>query len=223
MQELPCTRGLGQIESVTLNLDEFNSINLQGSMDVEITYGQTQEVIAEGQLNIIDELETRISNGTWNINLGTGCFTDFDLKIHIRLPLIKKAVLSGSGDIFIGNAAGAPDFSLENYGSGTLSVASMSGTSVVNAKVSGSGDIGLDGTFQALTEINVTSSGSGHFHGFPAAANHCSVKASGSGNCEVTATSALDVIINGSGNVYYKGRPGINVDDNGSGRLINKN
>jgi hypothetical protein len=223
VKESLCTRGIGQIEIVSLSLDEFNSVNLQGSMDVDITYGETLEVIAEGQPNIIDELETRIINGTWNINLGMGCFTDFDLKIHIRLPLLEKVSLNGSGDIIIGDAAGTPNFAAENYGSGMISVFSLSGTSTVNSKVSGSGDIELRGNFPALTDLNVKSTGSGHFHGFTAAANHCSVKASGSGHCEVYATSTLDVNISGSGNIYYKGHPGINVDDNGSGRLINKN
>ena len=106
VKENLCICGEGPIEQVTLNLDEFNSINLQGSWDVEIIYGETQRVMAEGQANIIEELETHIVGGMWNINLGTGCFQDFDLKLFIQLPLLKKAVLTGSGNILIQDVSG---------------------------------------------------------------------------------------------------------------------
>ncbi len=222
-KEFPCTHGQGSIEQVTLNLDEITSVNLQGSMDVEISYGPVQEVVAEGQLNIIDELETSVVNGTWYVSLGTGCFTDFDLKIFIRLPRIEKTVVSGSGNITLIDVAGADAFSAESRGSGRTVITAVDGSQEINVNISGSGDIEMEGLCPELEKLNVTISGSGSFLGYPALTPECTVKSSGSGACKVNVSDWLNVRISGSGNVYYQGNPDIDVDDNGSGKLIRKN
>ena len=218
-----CIRGEGPIETVTLNLDDFNSIRLSGSMNVEVSYGETLEVVAEGHQNIIDELETDVSGETWDISLGPGCFTSFDLKIYIKLPVLKTCDINGSGNILIDGAKGTETFSLEIYGSGNITVTSLSGASVLDVEIKGSGSVEIEEEIPGLQKLTVTNSASGHFKGFPAIVPDCTVKSSGSGRCEVTATDNLDVWISGSGNVYYKGKPDINLDDNSSGRLIDRN
>lgn len=223
VKENLCTRGEGPINQMTLNLDEFNSINLQGSWDVEITYGETQQVKAEGQANIIKELETNIVGGVWNINLGTGCFSDFDLKLYIQLPLLKKAVLTGSGDIFIQDVIGMENVSFENNGSGRILVSSVDGCNAAYAKLAGSGPIELSGNWPDLKFMEVAISGSGDFLGFAISVPECRVTSTGSGQCEVTVNDLLTATIKGSGNIYYMGRPEIDVDDTASGRLIHKN
>jgi hypothetical protein len=218
-----CIRGEGPIETVTLNLDDFNSIRLSGSMNVEVSYGETLEVVAEGHRNIIDELETDVSGETWDISLGPGCFTTFELKIYIKLPVLKTCDINGSGNILIDGAKATETFSLKIFGSGNITVTSLSGASALDAEIRGSGSIEIEEEISGLLELSLTNSASGHFKGFPAIVPDCTVKSSGSGRCEVTATEHLDVWISGSGNVYYKGKPDINLDDTGSGRLTNKN
>jgi len=222
-KESPCTRGHGSIEQVTLNLDDLTSVNLQGSMDVEISYGPVQEVVVEGQLNIIDELETSVVNGTWYVSLGTGCFTDFDLKVFIRLPRIEKTVVTGSGNMTLINVTGTDRFSAECLGSGRTVITAVNGSREIDIKISGSGDIEIEGLCPELEKLDVTISGSGSFLGFPALTPECTVNSGGSGTCKVNVSELLNVRINGSGNVYYLGHPDIDVDDSGSGKLINKN
>jgi hypothetical protein len=222
-REYPCTRGEGSIEQVTLDLADFNSINLQGSMDVEVVYGAVQEVVAEGQQNIIDELETSVVDGTWYISLGTGCFTDFDLKIYITLPLLAKTKISGSGDIVVKDATVTESFSAESAGSGKTVIGSLNGASVINVKISGSGSISFLNACPGVGKLLVTNTASASFHGYPLVVPECTVNVSGSGSCEVSASEKLNVRIIGSGNVYYKGRPVVDVDDSGSGKLISRN
>jgi hypothetical protein len=49
------------------------------------------------------------------------------------------------------------------------------------------------------------------------------VDISGSGNCEVTVNTRLDVDIDGSGSVFYKGTPSIKDHISGSGRVVDSN
>jgi hypothetical protein len=218
-----CVKGIGPLVEETVSVQEFNAINLQGSMNVEISYGEHQAVVAEGNANIIEELETEVVNGTWYISLGTGCFYDFDLTVYITLPDIKKIELSGSGDILVADLVGHENLTIENRGSGKIVVYEVAETSSLDVKISGSGPIEIKNAWPDLTYMNIINSGSGQFRGYPAAVKECDIKVSGSGSCEISVGDLLDVNITGSGNVYYKGRPVINVNDNGSGRLISKN
>jgi hypothetical protein len=218
-----CVKGIGPIVEETILVEEFHSINLQGSMNVEISYGEQQAVVAEGNGNIIEEMETEVINGTWYISLGTGCFYDFDLKVFITLPDIKKMELSGSGDILATDLVGHENVIIDNRGSGKIFVNEVAETSSLDVKISGSGPVEIKNSWPDLLYMNIINSGSGQFRGYPATVPECNIKVSGSGNCEITVEDLLDVNITGSGNVYYKGRPVVNVNNSGSGRLISRN
>jgi len=218
-----CVKGIGPVVEEVVSVEDFNAINLQGSMNVEISYGEQQAVVAEGNSNIIEELETEVINGTWYISLGTGCFYDFDLKVFITLPDIKKIELSGSGDILATDLVGHENMTIENRGSGKIFVNEVAETSSLDVKISGSGPVEIKKAWPDLLYMNIINSGSGQFRGYPAVVSECDIRVSGSGNCEISVDELLDVNISGSGNVYYKGRPVINVNNSGSGRLISRN
>jgi len=74
-----------------------------------------------------------------------------------------------------------------------------------------------------VNQMDISLIGSGGFFGFPLAASQCEVDISGSGNCEITVNTDLDVVIDGSGSVYYKGSPSIHEDITGSGRVEDAN
>ncbi len=223
IKETPCTRGEGNIEEVNMSMEAFNSVILQGSMDVEIAYGVTQSVTAIGHRNIIDELETRVKDGVWTINLGQGCFTDFDLKIYITIPELAMVKNSGSGNITVKDVATPDTFTAEANGSGGTLISSLTGPSVIRIILGGVGPIEFENACPGVEQLFVTNTGASTFHGFPMQVPACSVTLSGNGHCEVYASKTLDVTILGSGNVYYKGHPEINIEDSGSGKLISKN
>ncbi len=218
-----CIRGEGQITEVSINLDDFNSINLRGSMDVVISYGDKQEVFAEGHRNIIDHLETSVHDGIWSIGLDQGCFLNFELTVYITLPDLEKVELNGSRDILINDFNNKGSLSIENNGSGKISLDAVRGSEAVDIRISGSGPVQCYEPLPDLKDLSVIISGSGSFKGFQARADNCSARISGSGSCEVYVADNLDVNISGSGNVYYKGRPEITTGGGGSGRLISRN
>ena len=86
----------------------------------------------------------------------------------------------------------------------------------------GSGNVVITGPMEAeYFDLNLM--GSGSFSGFSLSAAYCQVDITGSGNCELTALSSLDVSIDGSGSVFYKGTPSIKDHISGSGRVVDSN
>lgn len=86
----------------------------------------------------------------------------------------------------------------------------------------GSGNVTVANPFP-VDQMEVSILGSGSFFGFALSASTCQVDIIGSGECEISVSSDLDVVIEGSGNVYYKGSPLIHEDISGSGRVVDAN
>jgi len=218
-----CVKGEGPVVTRILTLDPISSIELQGSFDVIIKQGEEQEVKAVGNDNIIDHLDTYMSDGTWYIGMEQGCFYNFDLKIYLTVPYIESIANSGSGDMHVEDFNDNGDLILDINGSGDINLWKFTGVENMTVTIGGSGSIVLNDSVEGLQNISVRNSGSGKYKGFEAETVNCTLFSNGSGYCEVTVSEYLDVTINGSGNVYYKGRPAIDVNDNGSGKLISRN
>jgi len=172
--------GIGTITTNTLQVDPFNSIELEGADNVYISYGPQQEVTVTGHPNIISRIQTDVSNGTWFIELESGNYGSYELTYYITVPVIEE---------------------VRNVGSGNVTVVDP----------------------LPVDQMRISILGSGSFFGFPLSASNCDVGIIGSGDCEVTVSSDLDVVIEGSGNVYYKGSPIIHEDITGSGRVVDAN
>jgi predicted small secreted protein len=142
--------------------------------------------------------------------------------------------LLGSGDISTDNLA-ATDLDIHLGGSGNISLGTVS-ASQVTARIAGSGDIQL-GT---LTADNISSQtagsgnitiggkvneqsteilGSGDYLAGGLKSATATVRVTGSGDSQVSASGALNVTILGSGDVAYSGSPKLNASIAGSGKV----
>ncbi len=212
-----CTEGEGSVDSYTLELDDITSIRLKISADVYLSQGP-QEVVVEGQENIVDELELDVNSGRWEIEFDD-CVEDYvDLKIYITIPNLHKVELDGSGEIFGETLFTVDDIDLEISGSGDIDLELECDD--IEADISGSGKIKLIGT---CDDLDLQISGSGDYKGFNMECQKAKVEINGSGDAEVRVIDELDVEINGSGDVYYKGFPELDIQINGSGEVINAN
>ena len=235
-----CIDGSGAIITVEKELEPFHSVITGSVFDVLFEQGAEQQVLIEGQQNIIDDITTEVSDGIWLISLTGTCYNNLDIVIHITLPTIKSIestgsdrvilnsfdsletlgiFVSGSGRFFqSGTLNVANKLTLQSTGSGEMT-ANFNSTSV-EALMSGSGDMTLSG---ATIKQTVAVAGSGNYFAFALNSDTCAINNSGSGNAEVFVDSVLDVIISGSGNVSYQGNPKVIESITGSGQLINAN
>jgi len=213
-----CTNGAGDTISETLVLEDFAKIKLKVSADIYLTQGDVQEVIVEGQQNIIHQLDLDIIGETWEIEFDD-CVKNYDnLKIYITMPEIKELNISGSGMIYGENEIDLGDARLRISGSGDIDLATNA--EYLDTKITGSGKIKLAGT---ADRFDLDISGSGDYRTFDLETRIGEIKISGSGEAEVNVSDDLDIDISGSGDVYYKGQPTLHTSISGSGDVVDAN
>ncbi|MEM6379317.1 MAG: head GIN domain-containing protein [Bacteroidota bacterium] len=213
-----CVRGSGPNVVEVLDINEFDGLSLQIAASVFITQGTEFEVRAEGQENIIRELELDVRDRFWEIEFDRCVRNADDLRIYITMPAITELQISGSGDIFGENVFVTDDLFLRISGSGDMNLGLDADD--VNMTISGSGRMRLEGT---ADDLSIQISGSGDIFAFDLASSSANVNIRGSGDAEVAVESALDVRISGSGDVFYKGNPVIDSSISGSGEVIDAN
>lgn len=230
----PAVSGEGPTVKKTIELAPFHSVNLASSIDVTIHKGDQQKVEVEGQQNLIELLNTEVNDQEWMIIFEKSVKNVKGFKVHITLPELRNANVSGSGDL-----NGTSDFSTESKsslsvsGSGNLSF-TLNAPEIVN-RVSGSGNLNL--TTQS-NDIKASIQGSGtvriigntrHFEGNISGSGDlecrelktetAEVKIGGSGDCEINASKSLNASIAGSGDIHYLGNPVIQSSTLGSGKV----
>lgn len=212
-----CESGRGPIVSKQLDLPSFHSLKLSGSDKVILRQGPQQEVMVEGQQNIIDLIRLEVIEGEWDIRT-RGCIRQHEQMVyHITVPDIRALSVEGSGDIIGEDTFVSPQMEFEVTGSGSITANIQ--TVAVDAEVTGSGKLTLNGTSD---NVGIEITGSGECDAYDLQAKEVEVDVEGSGNTYVTALTRLKVEIKGSGNVYYRGSPAIQSSISGSGKLIER-
>ena len=215
--------GEGPIVTEELNLEDFSGIEAIGSMDVIISEGAEQKVEVTGHANIIDRLETAVSNGIWKVKLKDGSYKNSDLTFNIVIPTLNRASIEGSGDISINDFTSVDDVYLGIIGSGNIQLDENDGCENLVVEIEGSGHVNAKEEFEDIESLDIEIIGSGSFDGFPVEADKVAVNIVGSADCAITANVGLKVTIDGSGIVSYKGNPTIESNISGSGKIINAN
>lgn len=217
-----CTKKLvGTGNSITkdYSLSDFSSIRLSIDADVNYIYDSIYRVEIHAQENVQDVMKVEVKSGELHIGMKNMInFVKYNpIKVTIHSPHLNGIDISGSG-------------SFHSIG--------MFESSILETKISGSGDITIDYIKVDNFDIQISGSGSVKING--GESNKFNSRISGSGKLEMpmhktieatTNTSGsgktiiwvedvLNVTISGSGNVYYKGTPAINMKISGAGKLI---
>ena len=223
-KESNCKSGSGGIETKTLNIAAFTSIDFQEAGEVIISEGPVQEVVVTGHSNAVNDIQSTVNNGLWEIDFDSRCYKNYDLTVYITMPKIEGAYLSGSGSITLNDfVTPQNDLSLIISGSGNIFLSAFEGSEQLFVNISGSGDITTSADIPTLKSLDINISGSGNYKGYSTITDACTASISGSGNCEVYVQDSLDVSISGSGSVFYKGNPTVNANISGSGTVVNAN
>lgn len=232
----PCEKGKGDIVVRTLAMTSFTDVKLLMAATVTIERGETLQVEIAGQPNILDLINTQVSDGEWAI-YNRECVASYEkLEIRITMPTLRSINHSSSGIVQV-NDRFEGDVDLHLSGSGQITY--RGGTGDLAAVLSGSGKINIDGAYGDVTLnhsgsglitavgsaefLKATCSGSGAVAAYEMPASEAQAVVSGSGSCYVTVTSTLEASVSGSGSVFYRGNPQVNGTDTGSGSIVNDN
>lgn len=198
--------------------NNFSGIDLRVSGNVYFQQLPTYKVQVTAQRNVLDVLETYVSNGRLVIRFENDVRvrTQVDIAIHISAPDINSLRVSGSGDIYAAAPVHATNMEMDISGSGNITLHQLD-ADYIDAGISGSGDINID--HGVITDERLKISGSGNIDLANIVARNANTNTTGSGDIRVHVTDRLEVTIKGSGSVYYHGNPIINSDVSGSGRI----
>ena len=213
-----CERGNGNVVSSDLNLGDFHSLRVDCEADVYLTQGSERSVRVEIDQNLLNEVDTDIRNGEWEIDFDECVRNVTRFDVFITMPDIKSLTISGSGRVVSENVIEENFLDLNIRGSGSMDIAYEGAD--LNTDISGSGDFLLEGVAE---NFGVRISGSGDVRAFNLDTEVTDINISGSGDAEVRVEESLRVRISGSGNVFYKGDPSLDINITGSGDVVNSN
>jgi hypothetical protein len=212
---------VAQTTSQKREVSAFTEISLRIGANVHLKQGEPQSVEVKGNESTLAKLTTEVSdrklvikypNDTWFKKWNPGT-----VDIYITMPQVDALVISGSGSIVSEGKIESRILDATISGSGDIKLADLKAEKV-SATLSGSGNIHLFGK-QNASELKVTISGSGNVRAIEFPADNVDVKISGSGNSWVNAVKKLEVKLAGSGNVTYRGNPSIDSTVAGSGKV----
>ena len=220
-QRWETVKGNGQAKKETREVSSFSSLSSQGSMDVQIAYGNSNSVVIDADENLLPYIETTVENGKLTIKnkKGINLKSSSKIVVHVSMTKINALQLSGSGNIDgDGNFTNDGKTAISISGSGNIKL-NFNSFKDLDLSIAGSGNMNLkNGT---TNTIDAKVSGSGNIDCSNVTSNDVDAKISGSGNVKVYPKNSIDAKISGSGNVYYKGNvSNISSKIAGSGKVI---
>lgn len=194
-------RGSGNTIDQTRTVAAFDAVETHYNIKAVITYGNTQSVRVNGYENLLDVLETEVSNGVLRLtyNYRYNSVRNSNVVVYIQLPAIKKATIHGSGSIDIDGFNQGQELEARIHGSANIKIANSTYNKAL-LNIYSSGDVDASTLWAKEAEVNVY----------------------GSGYSYIVVGDKLKANIYGSGNVYYWGSPATEISVNGSGRVIKR-
>ncbi len=192
-------KGSGKLATEIRDLEDFNSIQIKGSSDLDITIGESFSVTVETDDNLLELLETEVRHGTLYVDFADGYSvnTRIGSRLEITMPDLEELNLKGASDIRASGLNGKE----------------------LSISIFGSGDVTLSGEVEDL-EVDIR--GSGDIDAKKLVAREAYISIKGSGDVGVAVDDFLDADIKGSGDITYYGDPKVKKRVWGSGDITHR-
>lgn len=218
-----CTKkivGEGPVVTETRTTAAFEGLSAGVDANIYFTQSADQSITLEAQQNILDEIETVVTNNILRIRYkhpNTNIRNADRVIIRVKGPVAKFMEQNGSGSMEIEGTIDPTTAKFVVSGSGNIQADEVL-TNKFEAVISGSGRIIIDEG--EANEEKITISGSGQVDIEDLQVKDAETNISGSGSMKIYVTNNLKARISGSGTVYYKGNPAISTQISGSGTVV---
>ena len=172
--------GNGNVRTETRNVGDFHGVRTSGSIDVEISNGESFSVSVEDDDNILPIIVTDVKNGILNVHYKDNTsISDDHAKVYVKTPSLDKIVASGSANMILNDVLKS-DRAIEVSVSGSGDIRGGLDAPKISTSIGGSGNITLHGRTRDF-EGHV--SGSGDLKCSDLQSENADVSVSGSGKC----------------------------------------
>jgi len=192
-------KGEGSILSETRQLENFTTIEANGSTEIEVIASNSNSVIVTGYQNLVPAYDTKVKGDRLVLEYKREYINvrNNNIKVTVYTTNADAVRLNGSGDVRIGSNLKASSMDIDLNGSGKVYF----------------GNNDFETAYYSI-------SGSGEINARGASAKNVTAKISGSGDMDVTATNSLTAKISGSGTIDYWGNPAVvETEISGSGKV----
>ncbi len=211
--------GSGKKVSETRAVSGFHGVELAGEGTLDITQGDKEEIVLEGEDNILPLVETTVRpDGVLLITFKHGESIQSSISLHYKLTAkaLDKLTLTGSGKIHMESRLAGEHADVSVPGSGDILLDRVE-TGSLSVSLAGSGTIKIEAGTAGSQQVKVD--GSGDYRAGEFKTDVAKVSVNGSGACKVWAEKTLDVSIGGSGEVTYHGGAQVRQRITGSGSV----
>ena len=229
--------GSGPIVTQTFDLASFDEIASETVIDVEVVQGDSQKVVAEGNENMMEFIELKVINNKLHVDLRSGCYNHFEMKVYVTMPTIREVELESTGNVYLSEFTNLKSLNLYLSSTGNINFDGLTEIeNKLNVRNSSTGNIFMNMNCDEV-EVHATSTGNvtlkgscntqqvdlngtGNYNGFELFSKECSVTTNGTGDAKVNVSDILNAKIRSIGSIYYKGDPKVYVQDSSIGKLI---
>ena len=132
--------------------------------DVIFKYGSEQYVEVTGHPNIIDRIETGVTNDTWYCELEDGTYGAYELTYYVTIPSLEQASSSGTGDFVITDSMNQQHLKISLEGAGNF-LGYMMTSENCQVDISGTGNCEI--TVTKELDVTIDGTGSVYYKGNP--------------------------------------------------------
>lgn len=194
-------RGEGVIvtENRTLLVQNgLETVKVNGSTDVHITYGANYQLEVKGYGNLIAALSTDVKNKVLVLEFPNHYnIKNNNTEIFLTIPYLPNIYINGSADA---DASG-------NFPDQEALFLQINGSAKINAG------------FVSVKKLDVDINGSGNLLISNILAKDAEISISGSGKVKASVSEKLKAKISGSGEIAYHGEPLVETSISGSGKV----
>jgi hypothetical protein len=197
-------RGSGNIITERRSHSGFTGISVTGPIEVELSKGNSPEIIVEGDDNLIKYIETRVEGSLLRIRLEKGLnLRNSHLKILITAPAVSRIKASAAADVRVKDELSSTGEINIEASSGARIRSSIDAPAVV-AKASSGSEVRLSGRTR---NVNASSSSGASIHAYDLLSEGTIAKSSSGASVSVHASIRLEASASSGGEVDYHGAP----------------
>ena len=196
---------------------DFDEVKGSRGLDVYLTKGNENKIVVEADENLLDLIETNISNGKLTITSSKNIGRAKSKKIHVTYVELSKIEASSGADVIGNSVIKSETLTLDCSSGADLEVEVF--TKQLYAETSSGADIDVSGKASTL---NAKASSGSDLNAKKLQVLTCNAKASSGANITVNVKDNLDAKASSGGDVKYYGNPVSVTKKDGSSGSIRK-